>query len=166
MISVEYTLRKELPSAMFYLNVPVRDLLNRMIRWHIYLQLGEPVDMGILDSNMEILLEDNLFKLYKKTYSSADFNQIWKAYDAVTELWSYLGKSIAEKNGFRYPEWTPLFTLSAGVVVDTGGTLSHAAIVAREYGIPAVLATGVATSKIKDGDTVMINGNEGKVVII
>ncbi len=91
---------------MFYLNVPVRDLLNRMIRWHIYLQLGEPVNMGILDSNMEILLEDNLFELYKKTYSSADFNQIWKAYDAVTELWSYLGKSIAEKNGFRYPEDT------------------------------------------------------------
>lgn len=64
------------------------------------------------------------------------------------------------------PEWTPLFTLAAGVVVDTGGTLSHAAIVAREYGIPAVLATGVATSKIKDGDTVMVDGNEGKVVII
>ncbi len=64
------------------------------------------------------------------------------------------------------PEWTPLFTLAAGVVVDTGGTLSHAAIVAREYGIPAVLATGVATTKIKDGDTVIVDGNEGKVVII
>ena len=52
------------------------------------------------------------------------------------------------------PEWTPLFTLAAGVVVDTGGTLSHAAIVAREYKIPAVLAVGNATSKINDGDTV------------
>ena len=102
----EYALRKEIPSAMFYLNVPVRDLLNRMIRWHIYLQYGEPVDLGILDSNMEILLEDNLFELYKKTYSSADFNQIWKSYDAVTELWSYLGKSTAQKCGFRYPEDT------------------------------------------------------------
>ena len=102
----EYSLRKELPSAMFYLNTPVRDLLNRMIRWYIYLQKEEPVDMGILDSNMEILLEDNLFELYKKTFSSADFNQIWKAYDAVTELWSYLGKSIALKCGFRYLENT------------------------------------------------------------
>jgi pyruvate,water dikinase len=50
------------------------------------------------------------------------------------------------------------------VVVDTGGTLSHAAIVAREYHIPAVLATGDATKKLKDGDRVMVDGNSGKVV--
>ena len=62
------------------------------------------------------------------------------------------------------PEWTPLFCLAAGVVVDTGGTLSHAAIVAREYHIPAVLATGDATKKLKDGDRVMVDGNSGKVV--
>ncbi len=61
------------------------------------------------------------------------------------------------------PEWTPLFALAAGVVVDTGGTLSHAAIVAREYGIPAVLATGDATVKLKDGDTVLVNASEGTV---
>ncbi|MBQ9663555.1 MAG: phosphoenolpyruvate synthase [Oscillospiraceae bacterium] len=64
------------------------------------------------------------------------------------------------------PEWTPLFTLAAGVVVDTGGTLSHAAIVAREYRIPAVLATGSATEKIRDGDTVMVDGDSGKVLIV
>lgn len=64
------------------------------------------------------------------------------------------------------PEWTPLFALAAGVVVDTGGTLSHAAIVAREYNIPAVLATGDATVKLKDGDTVLVNATEGSVVIL
>ena len=64
------------------------------------------------------------------------------------------------------PEWTPLFALAAGVVVDTGGTLSHAAIVAREYGIPAVLATGDATSKLHDGDTVMVNAGEGTVTLL
>ena len=63
------------------------------------------------------------------------------------------------------PEWTPLFTLAAAVVVDTGGTLSHAAIVAREYKIPAVLATGNATAKLKDGDTVIVNGTAGTVTI-
>ena len=61
------------------------------------------------------------------------------------------------------PEWTPLFCLAAGVVVDTGGTLSHAAIVAREYQIPAVLATGNATKLLKDGDIVLVDGNTGKV---
>lgn len=64
------------------------------------------------------------------------------------------------------PEWTPLFTLAAGVVVDTGGTLSHAAIVAREYGIPAVLAAGDATRKLKDGDTVLVDGTAGKVTVV
>lgn len=61
------------------------------------------------------------------------------------------------------PEWTPLFALAAGVVVDTGGTLSHAAIVAREYNIPAVLATGDATSKLHDGEMVIVNATEGTV---
>ena len=51
------------------------------------------------------------------------------------------------------------------MVVDTGGTLSHAAIVAREYKIPAVLATGNATEKLKDGDRVIIDGTKGTVVI-
>jgi len=64
------------------------------------------------------------------------------------------------------PEWTPLFALAAGVVVDTGGTLSHAAIVAREYNIPAVLAAGDATEKLKDGDIVLVNATEGSVVLL
>ena len=64
------------------------------------------------------------------------------------------------------PEWTPLFALAAGVVVDTGGTLSHAAIVAREYGIPAVLATGNATSVIKDGDMILVDASQGIVNLL
>ncbi|MCR5120300.1 MAG: phosphoenolpyruvate synthase [Lachnospiraceae bacterium] len=64
------------------------------------------------------------------------------------------------------PEWTPLFALAAGVVVDTGGTLSHAAIVAREYNIPAVLATGDATLKLKDGDRVLVDASTGSVTIL
>lgn len=61
------------------------------------------------------------------------------------------------------PEWTPLFTLAAAVVSDTGGALSHAAIVAREYHIPAVLATGCATTQLKDGDKIMVSGTAGEV---
>ncbi len=64
------------------------------------------------------------------------------------------------------PEWTPLFALAGGVVVDTGGTLSHAAIVAREYGIPAVLAAGEATIRLKDGDTVLVNAEDGTVSLL
>lgn len=61
------------------------------------------------------------------------------------------------------PEWTPLFTLASAVVADTGAALSHAAIVAREYGIPAVLGVGHATSKLKDGDMIRVNGTTGEI---
>lgn len=61
------------------------------------------------------------------------------------------------------PEWTPLFKLACAVVADTGAALSHAAIVAREFGIPAVLGVGVATVKFKDGDLIQVDGNKGIV---
>ena len=102
----EYTLRKELPSAMFYLNTAVRDLLNRMIRWDLFLRAGKPVDMGILDSNMEKLLGEELFSLYKRTYPAADYGQIREAYDAVVQLWTLTGKDVAERCGYDYPEDT------------------------------------------------------------
>ena len=61
------------------------------------------------------------------------------------------------------PEWTPLFKLASAVVADTGAALSHAAIVAREYAIPAVLGVGFATTKYKDGDMLQVDGDEGTV---
>jgi pyruvate,water dikinase len=63
------------------------------------------------------------------------------------------------------PAWTPLFAMASGIVTDIGGPLSHGSIVAREYGIPAVLGTGVATRRIRDGQTITVNGNEGIVTL-
>src|SRR5262245_31495678 len=64
------------------------------------------------------------------------------------------------------PGWTPLFLLAAGLVVETGGYLSHGAIVAREYGIPAVLNVPLATQRIPDGSTVLLDGAEGVVQLL
>ena len=61
------------------------------------------------------------------------------------------------------PEWTPLFKLASAVVADTGSALSHAAIVAREFNIPAVLGVGFATAQFKDGDMITVDGNKGEV---
>jgi pyruvate,water dikinase len=61
------------------------------------------------------------------------------------------------------PPWTPLFAIASGVVTDHGGVLSHTAIVAREYQIPAVVGTKVGTSLIQDGQTITVDGNEGTV---
>jgi pyruvate,water dikinase len=63
------------------------------------------------------------------------------------------------------PAWTPLFALASGVVTDVGGPLSHSSIVAREYQIPAVLGTGVATERIKSGQRITVDGDAGTVKI-
>jgi pyruvate,water dikinase len=64
------------------------------------------------------------------------------------------------------PSWTPLFVLASAVVSDTGGPLSHSAIVAREYNIPAVLGCGNATDALHDGEEILVNGDTGTVQIL
>lgn len=61
------------------------------------------------------------------------------------------------------PPWTALFRTVAGVVTDAGGILSHAAMVAREYGVPAVVGTKFATRLVRDGERITIDGGAGTV---
>ncbi|ANU44626.1 pyruvate, phosphate dikinase [Enterocloster clostridioformis] len=63
------------------------------------------------------------------------------------------------------PAWTPLFASASAVVTDIGGPLSHSSIVAREYGIPAVMATHSATRKIQTGQIITVDGKTGTVMI-
>jgi pyruvate,water dikinase len=64
------------------------------------------------------------------------------------------------------PAWTTLFAMASGVVTDVGGPLSHSSIVAREYGIPAVLGTSVATRRIRDGQRIRVDGDAGTVTLL
>lgn len=64
------------------------------------------------------------------------------------------------------PAWTHLFSQAAGLVTDTGGILSHGSIVAREYGIPAVLGTGNITERIVNGQRLSVDGDQGIVEIL
>ena len=61
------------------------------------------------------------------------------------------------------PPWTPLFAVASAIVTDAGGPLSHAAVVAREYGIPAVVGTKAGTARIEDGTVVTVDGDTGIV---
>ena len=65
-----------------------------------------------------------------------------------------------------YPAWTSLFAMASGVVTDIGGPLSHSSIVAREYGIPAVLGTAVATRLIHSGQLITVDGDAGVVRLL
>ncbi|MCK4901250.1 MAG: hypothetical protein KAS38_20875, partial [Anaerolineales bacterium] len=62
--------------------------------------------------------------------------------------------------------WTPLFPRAAAIVTDVGAPLSHAAIVARELGIPAVVGCGNATMRLQTGDLLLVDGGKGVVEIL
>jgi phosphohistidine swiveling domain-containing protein len=64
------------------------------------------------------------------------------------------------------PAWTSLFAMASAVVTDVGGPLSHSSIVAREYGIPAVLGTGVATRRIRSEQNIRVDGDAGTVTLL
>ncbi|HVE24972.1 MAG TPA: PEP-utilizing enzyme, partial [Sporichthya sp.] len=61
------------------------------------------------------------------------------------------------------PAWTPLFPRAAALITDVGSAASHAALIAREYGIPAVVGTGDATSRLRTGMRVTVDGSTGNV---
>ena len=64
------------------------------------------------------------------------------------------------------PAWTQLFAHASGLVTDIGGILGHGSIVAREYGIPAVVGTGNITRRVKSGQTLAVDGDSGTVEIL
>src|SRR5918992_5933009 len=64
------------------------------------------------------------------------------------------------------PAWVALFTKIVGLVTDAGGTASHPAVLSREFGIPAVVGTSVATQQIGTGDRIRVDGSNGVVEII
>lgn len=63
------------------------------------------------------------------------------------------------------PAWTPLFTIASAVVTESGGALSHAAIIAREFGIPAVLSVPRATEFLAPSSVITVNGDNGRIFL-
>ncbi len=84
--------------------------------------------------------------------SPAEFDQVQKGELLVCKMTS--------------PSWVVLFTKISGLITDSGGALSHPAVVSREFGIPAVVGTRVATQKIKTGQRVRVNGAAGTVDLL
>jgi rifampicin phosphotransferase len=104
--------------------------------------------------------------------------QIFKGYAASHGIYTGKVKVVQSPNGFAKiqkgeilvcktttPAWTVLFSLVGAIITDAGGILSHAGTVAREYQLPAVLGTKVATSLLRDGQFVTVDGTQGLVTI-
>jgi len=100
---------------------------------------GVPVSTGVIEGRARVIL---------------------RLEDAIIEE----GDILVTK--FTDPAWTPVFVSIKGLVTEVGGLMTHGAVVAREYGLPAVVGVDDATKLIKDGDLIRINGSEGYVEII
>lgn len=77
-----------------------------------------------------------------------------------------LGENDILVTAFADPSWTPLFVSIKGLVTEVGGLMTHGAVIAREYGLPAVVGVENATRLIKDGQTIRVHGTEGYVEIL
>jgi pyruvate,water dikinase len=64
------------------------------------------------------------------------------------------------------PAWTPLFMAAGGLVTEVGGVMTHGSVVAREYGIPAVVGVHQATERLKNGQRIRVDGTTGKIVVV
>ena len=64
------------------------------------------------------------------------------------------------------PGWTPLFLTAGGLIMEMGGVVTHGAVVAREYGLPAVVGVRQATTRLRDGQRVRVDGSSGRVTVL
>lgn len=101
--------------------------------------LGLPVSSGIVEGRARVLLNME---------------------DAVPED----GDILVTR--FTDPGWTPFFVSVKGLVTEVGGLMTHGAVIAREYGLPAVVGVENATRRIKDGQRIRVNGTEGYIEIL
>jgi phosphoenolpyruvate synthase/pyruvate phosphate dikinase len=101
--------------------------------------LGTPVSAGVVEGFARVVLRLEEAKLNKGEILIAPFTD---------------------------PGWTPLFHSAIGLVIEVGGLMTHGAVVAREYGLPAVVGIDGATEKIKDGDYIRLDGTRGYVLIL
>ncbi|CAG7618951.1 Prodigiosin synthesizing transferase PigC [Paenibacillus solanacearum] len=101
--------------------------------------LGTPVSAGVIEGIARVVLRPEEAKLSKGEIMIAPFTD---------------------------PGWTPLFHSAVGLVMEVGGLMTHGAVVAREYGLPAVVGIDRATELIRDGDRIRLDGTRGYVLVL
>jgi pyruvate,water dikinase len=136
--------------------------------------LGEPPIEGFDDPLLAALSKQDSQPISDDAMHAAVITGV-PASPGVAHGRARVARSLAEASLIRpgevlvcemsLPTWTPLFAMIAAVVTDTGGVLSHSAIVARECGIPCVAGTHVATRRIQTGMLLTVDGSRGTVSI-
>ena len=152
---------------------------EKMKEWSPPPALG-PIPDEIGDPALQMLwgITSETLDSWSKTPDEVDPNELqgFAASPGVVEGIARVLKSVNEIGQVRdgeilvcavtAPSWGPVFGKIRAAVSDIGGTMSHAAIVAREYGMPAVVGTGQATKRIKTGQRLQVDGDRGIVTIL
>jgi pyruvate,water dikinase len=112
-----------------------------------------------------ISMEDTSTKIHGRPGSAGIYEGIVRRLDSPKEADKFNKGDILVTSTTNVG-WTTLFSRAGAIITDIGAVLSHAAIVARELGIPAVVGCGNATIKLKTGDRVFVNGTKGEVILL
>lgn len=154
-----------------------RALLRRLADWKAPPSLG-PIPEVINDPLLNMLwgITSEQLTMWSTPPASDDELRGFAASPGVVEGIARVVTSVDEIASVRdgeilvcpvtAPSWAPIFGKIRAAVSDIGGTMSHAAIVAREYGMPAVVGTGHGTKVIKTGQRVRVDGNAGRVTVL
>ena len=141
---------------------------NKKQRDH-YKNLNPPKYLGKLTSEDNFMQKEELIEKTKQLKgTSASAGKISGLAKIIRsfEDWDKLKKGDIMVCISTNPSWTPLFGIVSGIISENGGTLSHTAIVAREYNIPTILDVNNATNIINDNDLIEIDGNTGIINFI
>ena len=112
----------------------------------------------------DTVMEYNQSSIYGAAASPGIFQGVARVVDSIGEL-SQLEENEILITSNTDPAWTAIFSKLGGLITETGGILSHGAVISREYRIPAVTAVKGATNIFKTGDELVVDGNEGVVYI-
>jgi len=156
-----------------------KELLARLAEWHAPPAIG-PMPESIEDPALQMLwgITTETLESWSTPPSEQPANQI-QGYAASSGVVEGIARVIRDVNDFdriqqgdilvcpiTHPSWSPLFSKIKAAVSDIGGTMSHMAIVAREYGMPAVVGTGQATQRISSGQRIRVDGSRGIVTLL
>jgi len=167
--SAEDVLFVDLDSLYDFLNQKIssQKLKEKIVEWkerfEPFRSFSSPNEFGMIQDDHVQGIDGQI--LYGLGCSEGLFEgEIFVAHD-LEQAQKINGKVILV-TAFTEPGWTPLFPRLGGVITEVGGVLSHAAVISREYNLPAVLNVAGATQKLKSGDRVRIDGRRGTVEII
>lgn len=127
------------------------------------LSLGKP--SSSLEKNSVVPVEGFVQKIIKGNPASFGvYSGIARVFESINDAQSLQDGEILVVRALS-PPWTPYLAIAGGVVTNSGGPLSHGAILAREFGVPAIVGTKNATDIIHDGMFITINGSDGTIIV-